>query len=94
MRCLARNMAGAAQVPIVEFTISDTFAAPVGNVLASLPKVPVDTDERRQGYLARLHGLEDMLATVTQRHKDGRPAGPHGGDPARRGRHRAARTPD
>ena len=71
VRCLARNMAGAAQVPIVEFTISDTFAAPVGNVLASLPKVPVDTEERRQGYLTRLHGLEDMLATVTQRHDDG-----------------------
>ena len=71
VRCLARNMAGAAEVPIVEFTISDTFAAPVGNVLASLPKVPVDTEERRQGYLTRLHGLEDMLATVTQRHEDG-----------------------
>ena len=71
VRCLARNMAGAAEVPLVEFTISDTFAAPVGNVLASLPKVPVDTDERRQGYLTRLHGLEDMLATVTQRHEDG-----------------------
>ncbi len=71
VRCLARNMAGAAEVPIVEFTISDTFAAPVGNVLASLPKVPVDTDDRRQGYLTRLHGLEDMLATVAQRHEDG-----------------------
>ena len=33
VRCLARGMAGAATVPIIEFTVSDTFAAPVGNVL-------------------------------------------------------------
>jgi uncharacterized protein (DUF885 family) len=71
VRCLARGMAGAATVPIIEFTISDTFAAPVGNVLASLPKVPVDTDERRAGYLARLRGLSDMLSTVAQRHEQG-----------------------
>ena len=71
VRCLARGMAGAATVPIVEFTMSDTFAAPVGAVLASLPKVPVDTDERRAGYLTRLHGLSDMLSTAAQRHEDG-----------------------
>jgi uncharacterized protein (DUF885 family) len=71
VRCLARGMAGAATVPIVEFTISDTFAAPVGNVLATLPKVPVDNEERREGYLARLRGLSGMLATVVQRHEDG-----------------------
>src|ERR1700735_1880924 len=71
VRCLARGMAGAATVPLVEFTISDTFAAPVGNVLATLPKVLVDTDERRAGYLARLHCLPGMLATVAQRHEDG-----------------------
>jgi uncharacterized protein (DUF885 family) len=71
VRCLARGMAGAATVPLVEFTISDTFAAPVGNVLATLPKVLVDTDERREGYLARLRGLPGMLSTVAQRHEDG-----------------------
>jgi uncharacterized protein (DUF885 family) len=71
VRCLARGMAGAARVPIIEFTISDTFAAPVGNVLATLPKVMVDTDERRAGYLARLRGLPGMLSTVAERHVDG-----------------------
>ncbi len=71
VRCLARGMAGAAAVPVVEFTISDTFAAPVGGVLNSLPKVPLDTDERRQGYLLRLQGLPDMLATVARRHEEG-----------------------
>jgi uncharacterized protein (DUF885 family) len=71
VRFLARGMAGAATVPLIEFTISDTFAAPVGNVLSTLPKVQVDTNERRAGYLARLHGLPGMLATAAQRHEDG-----------------------
>jgi uncharacterized protein (DUF885 family) len=71
VRCFARGMAAAATVPIIEFTISDTFAAPVGSVLALLPKLPVDTDERRRGYLARLHGLPGMLATAAQRHEEG-----------------------
>jgi uncharacterized protein (DUF885 family) len=71
VRCLARGMAGAARVPLIEFTISDTFAAPVGNVLASLPKVLTDSDEQREGYLERLRGLSNMLSTVAQRHEDG-----------------------
>ncbi len=49
VRCLARGMAGAAAVPVIEFTISDTFAAPVGGVLMSLPKLPLDSEERRGG---------------------------------------------
>ena len=71
VRCLARGMADFAAVPVVEFTISDTFAAPVGNVLSSLPKLPLDTDERKEGYLTRLRGLPGMLATVAQRHEEG-----------------------
>jgi uncharacterized protein (DUF885 family) len=84
VRCFARGMAGAAAVPLIEFTISDTFAAPVGNVLASLPKVPLDTEERREGYLARLRGLSDVLTTVAQRHAEG----------ARQGRTAVARLVD
>ena len=71
VRCLARGMADAAAVPIIEFTISDTIAAPVGEVLSSLPKVPLDTEERREGYLTRLCGLSSMLETVAQRHQEG-----------------------
>jgi uncharacterized protein (DUF885 family) len=71
VRCLARGMAGAATVPIIEFTISDTFAAPVGEVLSSLTKIPLDTEERREGYLTRLHGLSDLFDTVAQRHQEG-----------------------
>ena len=66
-------------MPLVEFTISDTFAAPVGSVLASLPKVPVDTEERRAGYLARLRGLPDMLSDGGATPRGWRAAGPHGG---------------
>src|SRR5580698_1351657 len=75
VRCLARGMADAAAVPIIEFTISDTFAAPVGEILSSLPKIPLDTEERREGYLTRLRGLPGMLETVAQRHQEGARAG-------------------
>ena len=71
VRCLARGLADAAGVPLIEFTISDTFAAPVGAVLTSLPKVQLDTEERREGYLMRLRGLPGMLATVARRHEEG-----------------------
>jgi uncharacterized protein (DUF885 family) len=75
VRCLARGMADAAGVPLIEFTISDTFAAPVGAVLTSLPKVQLDTEERREGYLTRLRSLPGMLATVARRHEEGARAG-------------------
>jgi uncharacterized protein (DUF885 family) len=75
VRCLGRAMADAAAVPVVEFTISDTFASPVGAVLASLPKVQLDTAERKDGYLTRLRGLPGMLTTVAQRHAEGARAG-------------------
>jgi uncharacterized protein (DUF885 family) len=75
VRCLARGMADAATVPVVEFTVSDTFASPVGAVLMSLPKVQLDTEERKHGYLTRLRGLPGMLATVAQRHEEGARAG-------------------
>jgi uncharacterized protein (DUF885 family) len=75
VRCMARGMADAATVPVVEFTVSDTFASPVGAVLMSLPKVQLDTEERKQGYLTRLRGLPGMLATVAQRYEEGARAG-------------------
>jgi uncharacterized protein (DUF885 family) len=75
VRCLARGMADAATVPIIEFTVSDTFAAPVGEILSSLPKIPLDTEERREGYLTRLRGLSGVLDTVAQRHQEGARAG-------------------
>jgi uncharacterized protein (DUF885 family) len=72
---MAENMAGAATVPLVEFTICDTFVDPVDSVLTLMPKLALDTTERQDGYVARLRGIPEMLATVAQRHRDGTAAG-------------------
>ncbi len=45
---MASNMAGAAGIPLTEFTICDTFVDPVGGVINSLPKVPLDTPGRER----------------------------------------------
>src|SRR5579872_5058917 len=71
VRVMARGMADAAQVPLTEFTISDTFVAPVPGVLTTLPKLQLDTAERRQGYLTRLQGLPELLTTAGERHREG-----------------------
>jgi uncharacterized protein (DUF885 family) len=75
VRCMARGMADAATVPMIEFTICDTFVAPVGAVFNVLPKLQLDTEERREGYLARMHGLPGLLETAAQRHRDGAATG-------------------
>jgi uncharacterized protein (DUF885 family) len=75
VRCMARGMADAATVPMIEFTICDTFVAPVGAVFNALPKLQLDTEERREGYLARMHGLPGLLETAAQRHRDGAAVG-------------------
>jgi uncharacterized protein (DUF885 family) len=75
VRFMARNMAGAARVPLVEFTVCDTFVDPVASVLTTLPKLALDTEERRQGYLARLKGLPQLLQTAAARHREGTAAG-------------------
>ena len=75
VRFMGRNMAGAASVPLIEFTICDTFVDPVTSVLTMLPKLALDTEERRQGYLARLEGLPQLLQTASARHREGTAAG-------------------
>ncbi len=75
VRCMARGMADAATVPLIEFTICDTFAAPVGAVFNALPKLQLDTEERRDGYLIRMHHLPGMLETAAERHREGTAAG-------------------
>ncbi len=71
VRCMTRGLADAATVPMIEFTISDTFAAPVGAVFNALPKLQLDTEERRTGYLSRMHHIPWMLETAAQRHREG-----------------------
>ncbi len=75
VRRMTQNMAGAATVPLVEFTVSDTFVDPVGGVLTLLPKLALDTQERQDGYIARLRSLPEMLAMVAERHRHGTAAG-------------------
>ncbi|HWD54504.1 MAG TPA: DUF885 domain-containing protein [Acidimicrobiales bacterium] len=75
VRVMARSMAEAARVPLTEFTICDTFVAPVPGILTTLPKVQLDTEERRQGYLTRLHALPELLAIAGTRHRRGTHAG-------------------
>ena len=75
VRHLARGMADAAAIPLIEFTICDTFAAPVGAVLTALRQLPLDTEGRREGYLTRLRGMPDLLRTAAQRQRDGTAAG-------------------
>lgn len=75
VRILARSMAEAARVPLTEFTICDTFVAPVPGVLTTLPKLSIDTEERQQGYVARLRGLPALLAAAGERHISGAQAG-------------------
>jgi uncharacterized protein (DUF885 family) len=60
---------------MVEFTISDTFVAPVSNILTTLPKLPLQTEERREGYLSRLAAIPAALATAVERHVAGTAAG-------------------
>jgi uncharacterized protein (DUF885 family) len=75
VRFMGRNIAGAARVPLIEFTICDTFVDPVASVLTMLPKLALDTEERREGYLARLDGLPQLLQTASARHREGTAAG-------------------
>jgi uncharacterized protein (DUF885 family) len=75
VRHLARAMADAAPVPIVEFTVCDTFVAPVAGILTMLPKLPLEKDERKDGYLSRLAALPGALATAAGRHAQGITAG-------------------
>src|SRR5580704_15152184 len=75
VRRMAGNMAGAATVPLVEFTVCDTFVDPVNSVLTMLPKLALDTKERQDGFEARLRALPGMLATADERHREGTAAG-------------------
>ena len=52
VRRMAANMAGAATVPLVEFTVCDTFVDPVNGVLTLLPKLRA----RHQRTPGRLRG--------------------------------------
>ena len=71
VRHTASVMRDAGEVPLIEWTIAAFHAAPVASALALLPKVPLDTDERAEGYLTRLRKLPEMLEVAKRRHLNG-----------------------
>ncbi|MGW6936644.1 DUF885 domain-containing protein [Lentzea sp. NPDC054927] len=55
----------------IESTISANIRTTVPGTLAFLPRLPVDTPERRAGYLKRLRGIDGFFATMITRHRKG-----------------------
>ncbi|MEV6242523.1 DUF885 domain-containing protein [Lentzea sp. NPDC051838] len=55
----------------IEFGISANIRTAVPGTLAFLPRLAVDTDERRNGYLERLRRLSAFLETIIERHRTG-----------------------
>ncbi|GAB2871400.1 DUF885 domain-containing protein [Lentzea nigeriaca] len=55
----------------LEYGISANIRTTVPGTLAFLPRVPVDTQERRAGYLERLRGLDGFFVTMIERHRKG-----------------------
>jgi uncharacterized protein (DUF885 family) len=79
IRMTAATAALSLSVPLLEFTISDLFIAPLAGVLSALPMLPMDTSDRRDDQLARLAALPLFLEQAAQRLRDGVSAGrtPH-----------------
>ena len=71
----ARQMIDEIDTRQVEFTISDLFVAPAAELIMTLPMVPLNDDEARDDYLARLRAVPAYLETVAARHRDGVAAG-------------------
>ncbi|WP_184811563.1 DUF885 domain-containing protein [Actinophytocola algeriensis] len=59
----------------IEFTISDLFIAPAAELIMTLPMVPLNDDEARDDYLARLRAVPAYLESVAARHREGVAAG-------------------
>ncbi|WP_157984576.1 DUF885 domain-containing protein [Lentzea terrae] len=55
----------------IEFGISANIRTTVPGTLAFLPRLPVDTDERKAGYLERLRRIDGFFATMIERHRTG-----------------------
>ncbi|ANZ36795.1 hypothetical protein BBK82_12665 [Lentzea guizhouensis] len=54
-----------------EFAISANIRTVVPDTLYFLPRLPVDTPERRNAYLQRLRKLPGLLETIAHRHRGG-----------------------
>jgi uncharacterized protein (DUF885 family) len=59
----------------VEYTITDSFFAPAGELLYMLPMTTVSNAEQEQAYLSRLAAVPEYLSTIADRHRCGLAAG-------------------
>ena len=75
IRLTARACATSLTVPLVEFTVTDIYITPLSGVLAVLPMLPLDTDDRRRDQLTRLAAMPTLLEQSAQRLRDGASAG-------------------
>jgi uncharacterized protein (DUF885 family) len=62
-------------VRAVEYTVTDSFMAPVVSLMMSLSQIAVAEPAHADGYLARLAQLPAVLAAVADRHRTGIAAG-------------------
>ncbi|GAA3393714.1 hypothetical protein GCM10020369_60360 [Cryptosporangium minutisporangium] len=65
----------AAALHTVEWTITDFFAAPAAALIDLLPRVPLVTPEKANGFLDRLGRFPAFLGAVADRHREGLVAG-------------------
>ncbi|ASO18263.1 uncharacterized protein (DUF885 family) [Actinoalloteichus hoggarensis] len=54
-----------------EFTITDSFFSPVGELLSLLPMITLPGGDQARDYLARLEAVPAFLTTLAERHRAG-----------------------
>ena len=59
----------------VEYTITPLYVAPAAQLLFGMPMIGIVEPGHAEGYLARLCGILDVLATLANRHRTGVAAG-------------------
>lgn len=71
IRHTAASAVDALSVPTLEFTATDLFTAPLAGFIATVPQLPLDTADRRDGHLQRLADLPRYLDQLAERHREG-----------------------
>jgi uncharacterized protein (DUF885 family) len=66
----ATTAAESVKVPLVGFTVTDLFNAPLSGLISVLPMLPLDTPERRGAQLSRFEAVPSFLEQAAQRHRD------------------------
>ena len=75
VRHVAATERDAIGVAAVQWTVTDLWVAPASALLEFLPRTPLDTADRRVGYLARLRAVPTYLEQAAGRHREGLAAG-------------------